>query len=77
MAFADNNNDSHAAKIKSRADRPRDRQEIEESIHRDPGLDYIADISAEVRPATEEEGMHLATAELRAMRKERNSGGST
>jgi hypothetical protein len=50
---------------------------IEESLRRDLGLDDIAEIWAKVTPATEEEGVVLATDELRAMRKERRGEGGT
>ncbi len=55
----------------------RDSQVIEESLRRDLGLDDVAEIWAKVTPATEEEGVVLATDELRAMRKERRVEGGT
>jgi predicted CopG family antitoxin len=50
---------------------------IEESLRRDLGLDDLAEISAKVTPGSEEEGMELATYELRAMRKEKREEGSS
>jgi gamma-glutamyl:cysteine ligase YbdK (ATP-grasp superfamily) len=66
-----------AVKIKAARTGKRDSQVIEESLRRDLGLDDLADIWAKVTPAAEEEGMELATGELRAMRKERRGEGGT
>jgi hypothetical protein len=44
---------------------------IEESLRRDLGMDDLDDIWAQVKPAPEEEGLHLAYSELRAMREEK------
>jgi gamma-glutamyl:cysteine ligase YbdK (ATP-grasp superfamily) len=66
-----------AVKIKAARTGKRDSQVIEEAIRRDLGLDDLAEIWAKVMPAGEEEGMDLATDELRAMRKERRGEGST
>lgn len=66
-----------AVKIKAARTGKRDSQVIEEAIRRDLGLDDLAELWAKVTPATEEEGMALATDELRAMRKERRAEGGT
>jgi predicted transcriptional regulator len=66
-----------AVKIKAARTGRRDSQVIEEAIRRDLGLDDLAELWAKVTPATEEEGMALATDELRAMRKERRGEGGT
>ncbi|MBA3834097.1 MAG: ribbon-helix-helix protein, CopG family [Chthoniobacterales bacterium] len=66
-----------AVKIKAARTGKRDSQVIEEAIRRDLGLDEMAEIWAKVTPATEEQGMDLATDELRAMRKERRGEGGT
>lgn len=66
-----------AVKIKAARTGKRDSQVIEEAIRRDLGLDDLAEIWAKVTPATEDEGMDLATGELRAMRKERRGDGGT
>lgn len=66
-----------AVKIKAARTGKRDSQVIEEAIRRDLGLDDLAEIWAKVTPASEEEGMALATDELRAMRKERRGEGGT
>ena len=66
-----------AVKIKAARTGQRDSQVIEESLRRDLGLDDLAEIWAKVTPAAEEEGMKLATDELRAMRKERRGEGGT
>lgn len=66
-----------AVKIKAARTGKRDSQVIEEAIRRDLGLDDLAELWAKVTPATEEEGMALATDELRAMRKERRGEGGT
>lgn len=66
-----------AIKIKAARTGKRDSQVIEESLRRDLGLDDLAEIWAKVTPVTEEEGMDLATDELRAMRKERRGKGGT
>lgn len=66
-----------AVKIKAARTGKRDSQVIEESLRRDLGLDELAEIWAKVTPVSEEESMALATAELRAMRKERPDEGGT
>lgn len=66
-----------AVKIKAARTGMRDSQVIEESLRRDLGLDDLAEIWAKVTPAAEEEGMNLATDELRAMRRERRGEGGT
>jgi gamma-glutamyl:cysteine ligase YbdK (ATP-grasp superfamily) len=66
-----------AVKIKAARTGKRDSQVIEESLRRDLGLDALAEIWAKVTPAAEEEGMTLATDELRAMRKERRGESRT
>jgi len=65
-----------AVKIKAARSGKRDSQVIEESLRRDLGLNDLAEIWAKVTPASEEEGMDLASEELRAMRKERRGEGS-
>ena len=64
-----------AVKIKAARTGKRDSQVIEESLRRDLGLDDLEEIWARVRPASEAEGLELATAELHAMRKERRGAG--
>jgi gamma-glutamyl:cysteine ligase YbdK (ATP-grasp superfamily) len=64
-----------AVKIKAARTGKRDSQVIEESLRRDLGLDDLAEIWAKITPAGEDEGLDLATAELRAMRKERSGAG--
>lgn len=66
-----------AVKIKAARSGKRDSQVIEESLRRDLGLDDLAEVWAQVTPATEEEGMGLATEELRAMRRKRRGEGGT
>jgi gamma-glutamyl:cysteine ligase YbdK (ATP-grasp superfamily) len=66
-----------AIKIKAARTGKRDSQVIEESLRRDLGLDDLAEIWAKVKPAAEQEGIDLATKELRAMRKERRGKGGT
>lgn len=66
-----------AIKIKAARTGKRDSQVIEESLRRDLGLDDLAEIWAKVTPAAEEEGMELATDELRAMRRERRGKGGS
>jgi gamma-glutamyl:cysteine ligase YbdK (ATP-grasp superfamily) len=66
-----------AIKIKAARTGKRDSQVIEESLRRDLGIDDLAEIWAKVTPATEEEGIEVATDELRAMRKERRGEGGT
>jgi gamma-glutamyl:cysteine ligase YbdK (ATP-grasp superfamily) len=60
-----------AVKIKAARTGKRDSQVIEESLRRDLGVDNLAEIWAKVTPTAEEEGMDLATDELRKMRKDR------
>lgn len=64
-----------AVKVKAARTGKRDSQVIEESLRRDLGLEDLASIWARVKPASESEGMELATAELHAMRKERRAPG--
>jgi predicted transcriptional regulator len=66
-----------AVKIRAARTGRRDSQVIEEAIRRDLGLDDLAEIWAGVTPAGEDEGMDLATDELRAMREERRGEGGT
>lgn len=66
-----------AVKIKAARSGKRDSQVIQESLRRDLGLDDLAELWAKVTPASEEEGVALATDELRAMRKERRGEGGT
>lgn len=66
-----------AVKIKAARTGKRDSQVIEESLRRDLGLDDLAEIWAKVTPASEAEGVDLATDELRAMRRERRGEGGT
>lgn len=66
-----------AVKIKAARTGKRDSQVIEEAVRRDLGLDALAEVWAKVTPASEEEGMDLATDELRTMRKERRGEGGT
>jgi predicted transcriptional regulator len=66
-----------AVKIKAARTGKRDSQVIEEAIRRDLGLDDLAEIWAKVTPASEDEGMDLATDELRSMRKEGRGEGGT
>jgi gamma-glutamyl:cysteine ligase YbdK (ATP-grasp superfamily) len=66
-----------AIKIKAARTGKRDSQVIEESLRRDLGLDDLAELWAKVTPVTEEEGLKLATSELRAARKERRGEGSS
>lgn len=66
-----------AVRIKAARTGKRDSQVIEESLRRDLGLDDLAEIWAKVTPAEEEQGMDLASEELRAMRKERRGEGGT
>jgi hypothetical protein len=66
-----------AVRIKAARTGKRDSQVIEEAIRRDLGLDDLAEIWAKVTPAEEEQGMDLASEELRAMRKERRGEGGT
>jgi hypothetical protein len=61
-----------AVKIKAARTGKRDSQVIEESLRRDLGVGALDDIWAKVNPAPEEEGLHLAYAELHAMREERS-----
>jgi hypothetical protein len=60
-----------ALKVKAARTGKRDSQVIEEALRRDLGLGDLQDIWARVRPAPEEEGMELSTAEVHATRKER------
>jgi hypothetical protein len=46
---------------------------VEESRRRDPGVDDVADLWAEVTPAPENESLKLAGDELRSMRRERHT----
>lgn len=64
-----------AVKIKAARTGKRDSQVIEDSLRRDLGLDDLAEIWARVTPASEVEGLGMATDELRAMRKERRGEG--
>lgn len=64
-----------AVKLKAARTGKRDSQVIEESLRRDLGLDAMEDIWAKVNPASEEEGLGLAYAELHAMREERRATG--
>lgn len=48
---------------------------IEESRCRQPGVDDVADLWAEVTPAPENESLQLALAELKAMRRKRHVEG--
>lgn len=64
-----------AVKIKAARSGKRDSEVIEESLRRDLGLDALQDIWARVNPASEQEGMKLANAEVHAMRKERREAG--
>lgn len=57
-----------AVKIKAARSGMRDSEVIEDSLRRDLGLDALDELWAKVKPAPEEEGMELATAELHAMR---------
>jgi gamma-glutamyl:cysteine ligase YbdK (ATP-grasp superfamily) len=66
-----------AVRIKAARTGKRDSQVIEESLRRDLGLDDLAEIWAKVTPAAEDQGMALATDELRAMRKEARGEGRT
>jgi gamma-glutamyl:cysteine ligase YbdK (ATP-grasp superfamily) len=66
-----------AVKIKAARTGKRDSQVIEGSLRRDLGLDELAEIWAKVTPVSEEEGMALATDELRAMHKEGRDEGGT
>jgi gamma-glutamyl:cysteine ligase YbdK (ATP-grasp superfamily) len=66
-----------AVKIKAARTGKCDSRVIEESLRRDLGLDDLAEIWAKVSPATEGEGMALATDELRAMRKEGRGAAGT
>ena len=66
-----------AVKIKAARTGKRDSQVIEESLRRDLGLDDLAEIWAKVTPAGEDEGLKLAGAELRAMRRERRDEGGS
>jgi gamma-glutamyl:cysteine ligase YbdK (ATP-grasp superfamily) len=59
-----------AVKIKTARTGKCDSQIVEESLRRDLGLDDLDDIWAQVKPAPEEEGLHLAYSELHAMRRE-------
>lgn len=62
-----------AVKIRAARSGRRDSEVIEDSLRRDLGLEALERIWARVRPAPEEEGMELATAELHAMRGERRA----
>lgn len=64
-----------AVKIKAARTGKRDSQVIEESLRRDLGLDELEDIWAQVRPGPEAEALHLANAELHAMREEKRETG--
>lgn len=64
-----------AVKIKAARTGKRDSQVIEESLRRDLGLDDLAEIWAKVKPAAEDEGLEVATDELRAMRREKRGEG--
>jgi len=66
-----------AVKIKAARTGKRDSQVIEESLRRDLGVDDLAEIWAKVTPIAGDEGMDLATDELRALRKERRGEGRT
>lgn len=62
-----------AIKIKAARTGKRDSQVIEESLRRDLALEGFEDLWAEVKPASEREGMELANAELHALREERRA----
>jgi gamma-glutamyl:cysteine ligase YbdK (ATP-grasp superfamily) len=62
-----------AVKIEAARSGKRDSQVIEESLRRDLGLDALDRLWAEVKPAPEEEGVKVATAELHAMRREKRA----
>jgi len=64
-----------AVKIKAARTGKRDSQVIEEALRRDLGLEGLEDLWARVTPASGDEGMALANAELHAMRKERRAAG--
>ncbi len=64
-----------AVKVRAARTGKRDSQVIEESLRRDLGLEDLADVWARVKPAPEAEGLELAAAELRAMRRERRAAG--
>lgn len=66
-----------AIKIKAARTGKRDSQVIEESLRRDLGLDDLAELWSKVTPAAEDEGLELATHELRAMREERRGEGGS
>ena len=66
-----------ALKVKAARTGKRDSQVIEEALRRDLGLDDLAEIWAKVTPASEDEGLKLATKELHEMRKERRGEGSS
>jgi gamma-glutamyl:cysteine ligase YbdK (ATP-grasp superfamily) len=66
-----------AVKIKAARTGQRDSQVIEESLRRDLGIDALAEIWAKVTPVSEDEGLELASDELRAMRRERRGEGGS
>jgi gamma-glutamyl:cysteine ligase YbdK (ATP-grasp superfamily) len=66
-----------AVRIKAARAGKRDSEVIEESLRRDLRLDELERIWARVKPAPEKEGLELAYAELREMRKERRAAGSS
>lgn len=62
-----------AVKIQAARSGRRDSEVIEEALRRDLGLDALDRLWARVKPASEEEGMELATSELHAMRREKRA----
>jgi len=62
-----------AMKVRAARTGKRDSQVIEEALRRDLGLGKLKDVWSRVRPAPEDEGMKLASAELHAMREERRA----
>jgi predicted transcriptional regulator len=66
-----------AVRIKAARTGQRDSQVIEEALRRDLGLDELGELWAKVSPAPGQEGMKLASDEVRASRKgKRAEGGS-
>lgn len=66
-----------AVRIKAARTGRRDSEVIEESLRRDLGLDALEEIWGSVRPASEEESLNLAYAELHEMRREQHAAGGS
>lgn len=66
-----------AVRIRAARTGKRDSEVIEDSLRRDLALDALEKIWAKVKPASEEESLNLAYAELHAMRRERRAAGGS